>query len=338
MTGVLNTVPRYLIGVSAACIFTWPEDVPAEFKFKVDDFDVLLRFQPSRPSNGQRHKEKDALDWTSALYEFELVLSRNEQTSPPPVVVTSEGTHDLTAQGKSLRERLLAYGSVAHKVSNRVLKFFQYSLNAPLMRPVSRSDHSIFNPTWHDDSGLELRGSPQTAIYESVPGIYGELGARSLTPSAVPDLVEFVQNPQEPSLIQTLLSNAQTALTEGELRRTVLELAICAEVMVKRKFSAKSTPAGAAFDYLEDKAKVSVRVLDLLDVVAEEAFSRSYRKEEVTRFRCIDELFRCRNKIAHRGELSFRGDDGATVAVDRSKVETWWLAVAHLKLWLESVS
>jgi hypothetical protein len=115
----------------------------------------------------------------------------------------------------------------------------------------------------------------------------------------------------------------------------VLELAICAELMVKRAFFAKSSPAGIAFDYLEDKARVSVRVLELLDAVAEEAFSRSYRREEAARFRSIDELFRCRNKIAHRGELVFREDSGALIQVDGSKVESWWFAVAHLKSWLE---
>ena len=108
--------------------------------------------------------------------------------------------------------------------------------------------------------------------------------------------------------------------------------------MVKRTFFAKASPAGAAFDYLEDKAKVSVRVLELLDVIAEEAFSRSYRKENGADYQYIDQLFRCRNKIAHRGELLFRDDHGATVQVDAKTVGIWWLAVANLKDWLETLS
>ena len=90
---------------------------------------------------------------------------------------------------------------------------------------------------------------------------------------------EFTLAPDEPPLDLALLSDAQTAWFEDGLRRAVLELAICAEVMVKRRFFAAASPAGAAFDYLEDKARVSVRVLELLDPIATEAIGRSYRSE-----------------------------------------------------------
>lgn len=156
-----------------------------------------------------------------------------------------------------------------------------------------------------------------------------------LTPDLLPGLQAFISNPTEPSLTLTLLSDAQTAWFEGSLRRSVLELAICTEVMVKRRFFAGNSPAGAAFDYLEDKSKVSVRVLDLIDSIAEEAFAKSYKTEEPDNFRRIDHLFRCRNKIAHRGELSFRDDSGKVVAVDGQIVETWWQAVLNLRGWLQ---
>jgi hypothetical protein len=174
-------------------------------------------------------------------------------------------------------------------------------------------------------------------VNQPVPGLKGELGARKLTPADLPELQSFLSAPIEPPLAVTLLSDAQAAWFEGSLRRSVLELAICTEVLVKRRFFAKSSPAGAAFDYLEDKAKISVRVLELLDSVAEEAFACSYKKQEPAYYQKIDHLFRCRNKIAHRGELAFRDDSGKTIGVDAPLVETWWHAVENLRQWLQSL-
>lgn len=107
--------------------------------------------------------------------------------------------------------------------------------------------------------------------------------------------------------------------------------------MVKRTFFAKASPAGSAFDYLEDKSKVSATVLQLLDAVAKEAFSISYKELKPIDYQSIDFLFRCRNKIAHRGELSFKDDGNKVIYVEASLVERWWLAVADLKPWLESL-
>jgi hypothetical protein len=95
--------------------------------------------------------------------------------------------------------------------------------------------------------------------------------------------------------------------------------------------------AGAAFDYFEDKSRISVRVLELLDGVAKEAFARSYRIDAADQFQRIDHLFRCRNKVAHRGELAFRDDKGSLIQVDKSMVTSWWDATAHLMQWLDAI-
>jgi hypothetical protein len=170
--------------------------------------------------------------------------------------------------------------------------------------------------TWYDAASTELVGT-FTVVAQPVPGSDGALGLQKLTPDSVSALRDFLIQPKETSLAEDLLSDAQSAWYEGNLRRAVLELAICAEVIVKRKFFAKATAAGAAFDYFEDKSKVTVRIPELLDAVAKEAFARSYRLDAADQFQRIDYLFRCRNKVAHRGELSFRDDKGALIRVAR---------------------
>jgi hypothetical protein len=325
---------KFTLDVSAPCLIEWPDGPPPEVPISIDSFDIAIRLLPAKH---WRMKGKDDPNWTTSMYAIEVLISRNEPDTPPEVIVRPDGTQDLSVRSQYLRGRLPEYSAKALEVSNRVLSFFQYSLHTPLVRPIQEWEQALHNPTWYDASGSELRPGTPTVVAQPVPGIRGELRVQKLTPNEAPALVQYLTAPQQPSLAETLLSDAQTAWFEGNLRRAVLELAICTEVMVKRRFFAKASPAGAAFDYLEDKARVSVRVLELLDAVADEAFSRSYRKEAAANFRCIDYLFRCRNKIAHRGELLFRDDIGATVQVEAPMVESWWFAVADLKVWLEAL-
>ncbi|OGT88138.1 MAG: hypothetical protein A2286_03705 [Gammaproteobacteria bacterium RIFOXYA12_FULL_61_12] len=325
---------RFTIDISVPCLIAWPDGLGTEWTFDIEAFNVILRL---KAVDHWRSKLSEDEDWITAIQFIELVISRDELEACPKPIVTPDGKNDLTVQSTFLRTRLPAYQDVATSVSNRFLRFFQYSLHTPLVRPLPDWEHSFHNPKWYREDGMELRGTP-TFVAEPVAGLHGTLGAKRLTPSDVPSLLSFLVTSQEPSLSESLLSDAQTAWFEGNFRRAVLELAICAEVMVKRKFFAQASPAGAAFDYLEDKAKVSVRVLELLDSVAQEAFARSYRKEFEANYRAIDNIFRCRNKIAHRGDLSFRDDSGKRVEVDAKLVEAWWASVVNLKTWLSGLS
>ncbi len=320
--------------IASPCLAAWPEGESPEFAIELRGFHVNVKFLFVEY---WRSKGKDDAYWTTGVSALEVEVSRDEATDPPPPIETPDGKTDLIAQGKYLRERLTEYQTTALEIANRVLRFFQYSLQTPLVQPIPLWAMALHNPTWSDSDGQVLRGGTHTVVAAPVPGLHGELGAGKLDPAELLKLQAFVNAPSEPTLADTLLSDAQTAWFQGNLRRSVLELAICAEIMVKRRFFAKASPAGAAFDYLEDKAKISVRVLDLLDAVADEAFGRSYKKEEAADYQRIDYLFRCRNKIAHRGELTFRDDSGRTINVDRSLVEGWWHAVAHLRTWLAAV-
>jgi hypothetical protein len=79
-----------------------------------------------------------------------------------------------------------------------------------------------------------------------------------------------------------------------------------------------------------------VRVLDLLDRVSLEAFGNSFRTEHPNEYRDIDHLFRSRNKVAHRGELSYRDDRGTRMRVDSAMVARWWDSIQALVEWLAS--
>lgn len=324
---------RFCIEVSSPCLIQWPEGEIPEVVTTFDSFHVVVKLVSAEHWRSKTHGD---LNWTTGLSTLQIEISRNEPDSPPDVIVTPEGKRDLTLQGEYLRPKQGEYQAAAREIANRILRFFQYTLSTPSVKQIPKWDQALCAATWWDACGREVRGDVIFAV-EPIPGRRGEMGVRKFTPAELPELQAFASKPIEPALTLTLLSDAQTAWFEGGLRRSVLELAICTEVMVKRRFFAGGSPAGAAFDHLEDKAKVSVRVLDLVDSVAEEAFGKSYKVEDPDNHKRIDHLFRCRNKIAHRGELSFRDDSGKAVAVDASLVETWWQAVSHLRTWLEAL-
>ena len=140
-----------------------------------------------------------------------------------------------------------------------------------------------------------------------------------------------LQKTDETKLVQTLrlgpppcssarefFTDAQTSIKNGNTRRAVLELAIAREVATKLAFFKTATPAGAAFEYLENKRKVNVRVIDLLDEPAQEAFSNSFKQTHSVAHKSLENRFRARNRVAHRAVAQYRDDSGAQMPREKS--------------------
>jgi hypothetical protein len=136
-------------------------------------------------------------------------------------------------------------------------------------------------------------------------------------------------------LYEELISDAQTAASEGNYRRAVLELAIATEVFIKNSFFKSNPVSTATFEYLEDKNKINVSAIDLISDVAKRAFDISFKKDSPDDYKNIDHLFRCRNKIAHQGKLGFRNDNGDWIEVTNETVNDWWKSVSKLIQWLD---
>lgn len=220
--------------------------------------------------------------------------------------------------------------------ANRLVGFLKFQLHAPSLNLFTGEEFEFSWPTWLDSDGVALASGALHLYSPLPPGSGGELGARPLLLEAWTAAKEFVETPHEIPLQQVLLSDAQAAWYAKDLRRTIIDTAIAVEVMVKRRYFAGSSPAGAAFDYLEDKGKVSVKVLDLIDRIAIASFGRSYKLEDPKHFNAIDHLFRCRNKVVHRGQLIFSDDAGITHPASREVVASWWEAAQDLDTWLHS--
>lgn len=171
-----------------------------------------------------------------------------------------------------------------------------------------------------------------STLYNPKPG----LSIENLSREKDADLEKALQDPIHPELSEELMSNAQSALLQDDLRRAVLEMAIACETAVKRAFFAKDTPAGAAYEYLEDNRSIRIPIVDMIDAMAKQAFGRSFREDESTHYKNIVFLYRCRNKVAHRGELKYKNDSNVVHMVTGSTLAIWWESVFILLDWIKA--
>jgi hypothetical protein len=325
-------VAHFDIEMPGQCLVAWPGDQEMRFSCSIDSFEIDVRLTPDQSWSLQG---KDDEFKTRVIERVVLLVSRLEEELPPRVAPRDNGTMDYTIQHDYFKARSPAFEAAAREAINRLIDYFRFQLNTPLLRPISPRNFSLINPEWKDEDGRIVGKAGSIIAVERTSGLHGELGVLVLTPARAQALPNLLNSPSSPSLVSQILSDAQGAWFEGNLRRCVLELAIACEIAAKRFFFSASSPAGAAFDYLEDKAKVSVRVLELIDRVCMDAFGRSFRADEPSKFTDIDHLFRCRNKVAHRGELTYRDDGGNKIDATSAIVRSWWDAVAALSEWLD---
>jgi hypothetical protein len=217
---------------------------------------------------------------------------------------------------------------------NRAIIFFKYRLHNPNLSRLSYRD--FHDPVWIVESGEEISLNLKIFLNSRI-WAHKKFGVTHLSRQDDPDLEKALQCPIHPELSEELLSDAQSAIIHGDFRRAVLEMAIACETAVKQAFFAKATPAGAAYEYLEDKGKVHVTIIELISSVAEQAFGKRFKEDEMDHYDNIDFLFRCRNKAAHRGELIYKDKSGILCSVDDSKLADWWESVEILRAWLQAI-
>jgi len=321
-------VANFNIGLPGLCIVSLPEVEEISIKCTIADFEVNVDLHSD---SFFQSGEDDGKYWTYAFNRAVVRVIRDEKDAPP---LKEEGK---LLQSQYLSQRSGEYGEAAREALNRIIKFFKYKLRNPFLQEFQPGHRSFADgyAKWSELSGNILGEAIRTFVYERVPGESGELSVKKLRPELISDLQAAMEEPIEPTLTEQILSDAQTAIFKKNFRRAVIELAIACEISVKRSFFSLDSPAGAAFDYLEDRSKVKVTVIEMIHKVALEAFGVSFKKDHPKQHECIDHLFRCRNKVAHRGELILRDDQDLKKTVDYELISEWWEAVNILLEWLK---
>lgn len=256
------------------------------------------------------------------------------ETAPPPV-----GADEAQLRGY-VAMRQQEYSAVAYTVLARVARYFRFTLGNPLVHSdMYGLQPGVLNPVWADDTGRVIWNQMTTHAFTMRPALrtYPGCGVRAYESSHRPGLLAAIRDDVHVSFREELLAEARDAIALGNLRRAVLELAIACEVGVKHFYFQPDTRADSAYSYLEDKGRVNARVLDFLDQVAIRTFGKSLRVEQPDTYRNVDWLFRCRNKVAHRGLTTFRDDGGNEITARTELVCDWFVAVSNTFSWLDSV-
>lgn len=302
------------------------------YKTRIEGFDVNI-FLISKGSRIKRNNERYS---TYPIHEVKITVARDESIEPPPILTEKDGTRDYTQQVPYFQERLPIYREIAATVLNRLISFFKYKLQNPRLENISEKHHSLQKPKWTNETGEEVGKGGYLFYVSGFPSIKSlSFGAKRLTPKDDQRLVNFLKNPLKPQLYQEILSDAQNAILENNYRRAVLEMAIACEIAIKETYFKKSSLASAVYEHLEDKGSINIRLVNLIDKVAKDALGASFRELYENEFRNIDFLFRCRNKIAHRGKPVFRDDTGTRHFVNEQILIEWWKSVEILFKWLK---
>lgn len=245
------------------------------------------------------------------------------------------------------RYLLMEFQGVVVDVLNRLISYFKYEKRHPNLRELSffdllKQEEQFCNPTWQTLEGIPLAVSANqvSSGVISIPGIgwlrEDYFGISLFTADESQNLERWISmTDHDIGLGDQLLSDAQGAALSNNIRRAVLELVISIEVVVKSAFFKQAKIAGAVFEYLEDKGRETIKVVELLDGASASAFGESFKTAFPKSYKDIDHAFRCRNKVAHRGEVKFRDDAGNWHTPDNELLRQWWASTIEMFNWLQ---
>lgn len=231
------------------------------------------------------------------------------------------------------------YEKSAETATNRLLRYFQYRLNIPLLILTDAHDDP-----WSSSPIIINRDENDKLLSPSIScddysrnfayGYYPRFGMKALTNINDESLLDALRNEMLPSLHEEFLCSARTEIIEGNIRRAVLEMAICCEVFVKSNLFSGSLVSSAVFDYLSRQRKIEVSVPELLHHPVKEVWGRSFKEDNLEDWKNISYLFNARNRVAHSGVCEFRNDKGNRYDVDEFIVEDWWDSLEKMFSWL----
>ena len=303
---------------------------PHECNGKINGLDVQVILNPGFRANRSAGITQNKSDPSHQIHlsRFCVAVSRDEPDLPPPS--HSERIEYFEKRAGDFRE-------VARAAFNRLVAYFSYKLGNPNLKPLPEFHSQLMNPKWSNSEGKMYSYNRLTIMLDRMLPL-GTFGMARLEKLSDLDNV-LGQQPYSPCLHEEFLLNARNAIIGNQYRRAVLELAIVCEIMVKNKFASKKSPAFDAYVFLDGKRLINAPITKLVSGIAEEPcfFGRSFQKDHPDQHIEIDYLFRCRNKIAHKGEMLYNDTSGNSQKVDLPTISRWWDAVEVLLKWLGSL-
>ena len=313
---------------------------PLRYDTRIDDSDVEIALLEIHHAMTIVDRGKNILRgpiWV--VPRVQVSVSRTETAEPPAIPPTPEDGRNFCDRDPYFHEHILLYRKVALEALCRFLRFFKYRQVHALLRDPIGED--LDNPTWTDNTGQEV----PSGVHLVEGSLYGielddDVGIHALAATDDPALQQALAAPPiEPELYEELLSDARAALFQRSLRRAILELAISCEVAIKQAFFNKATAAELSM-YFDDRRQIKDDVggfTNLLGKPAEHILGQNFREAGKAEKRAciyIDNLFQCRNQIAHEGQPTYKNKRGRLHTVDQPVVKEWFKAADRLFHWL----
>lgn len=304
------------------------------YSFNDDEYGVKINLplMEGSPKSGRVGSDL----YKQLVEEVEIILSK-EVEHIPEIPINENGGRDLYKVSSFYHGIKDGYSERAERYYQRLIRFLKYDLRQPFQDDENINKDQFSNPSWSDDKGNIFGVISHIHHVQPVPGMDGDvLGAETLKTSHSQIVEQCFKAAKDIELYQEILSDAQAAIFNEDLRRAIFEMAIVCELSTKRKYFSEGGISGLAFDFFEDKGKIKITVLELISTVGAEALGESFKTKSPDDFKNIDYLFRCRNKVAHRGKALFKNYSGATVEPDLEMIKGWYKSVESLLQWLSS--
>ncbi len=307
-----------------------------EFIYSIDDGEynlkIIIPFMENGPKNGFVNSDL----YKQLADRIEINITK-EVEYIPEIPLTEEGGRDYTKVSSYFNDQKVGYSEIAIIYYKRLINYFKFKLSQPYLDSEYVNQDEFSNPVWSDSYGINYGTVGGIHHVQSIPGMSRTcLGIKTLKAENTSSVKSFLEEDYEAELYQQILSDAQAAILSGDLRRAIFEMAVVCELFTKRIYFSNNGVSGLAFDYFEDKGKVKITVIELITGVAAEVLGESFKVFSGIDYENIDFLFRCRNKVAHRGNVFFKNDMGKVIRPDQKLIENWYDSVGVLLEWLQS--
>lgn len=304
------------------------------YSFSEEEFEIQINLpiMDGSPKSGF----VDSNLYKQLVDRVEIVVTKEVGTIPE-IPLTENGGRDYSKVSQYFDGLKNGYSEIAEFFYKRLIQYLKFELKQPHQNHEYTNRDQFSNPSWTSDNGINYGTVSFVHHVKPIPGMHGDsLGVETLKIEHKSSIARYLKHEIKIELFQEIMSDAQAAVFSGDIRRAVFEMAVVCELSTKRKYFAEGGISGLAFDYFEDKGKVKVTVIELISNVALEVIGESFKSQSPEDFINIDYLFRCRNKVAHRGDVVFKDDSGVLIRPDLRLVKNWFMSVMNLLAWLSS--
>ena len=324
-------VAHYNLRLTTGVIIKRPEGDLPSYRTKIDAFEVVISLSPE--STGAK-KSQDEQHFTRDVTGLQVTCGRDEDEAPPQPAPTSSGGKDYTVQADYFDTREGEYATATMRALDRFFAFLRYSLHQPSFGPVRSHRTEFGNPTWRDEADNDVGHGRIGFVVQRLPTGFGVI---PLQQSHDSEITQRLSSDYSPELYEDFLADAQSAAFDENVSRAVVELAIACEVAIKHTFFGQTTASASALtiEHLEDKNRLRLRVVELIHTTSKDVFGVSFCELHEPEYRHIEELFRCRNKVAHRGCPNFKDQDGTLHEATLDTCERWFASVRVMMNWLK---